>query len=132
GDMASATIALMLALCHDLPGAMSAFVQGFRRDIGRARTLDDATVGLIGFGAIGREVARRLRAWGVRVLVFSRSLEAGPLSDGGESVSLQRLLRVSDIVSLHATLARGDGPIIDGAALALMKPDALLVNTARG
>ncbi len=76
--------------------------------------------------------ARRLRAWGVRVIVFGRSLEAGPLADGSESVSLERLLRTSDIVSLHATLNHGDRPIIDEAALAAMKPGALLVNTARG
>ncbi len=131
-DMASATIALMLALCHDLPGAIAACAQGSRRDATRVRTLEDAIVGIVGFGAIGRETARRLRAWGVRVLVFSRSLEAGPLTDGSESVPLDRLLRTSDIVSLHAALNHGDGPIIDEASLAAMKPGALLVNTARG
>ena len=131
-DMASATIALMLALCHDLPGAVAAFAQGSRRDIARARTLDDATVGIVGFGAIGRKVTRRLRAWGVHVLVVSRSLEAGALADGSEAVSLEQLLRASDVVSLHATLNRGDEPIIGEAALTAMKPGALLVNTARG
>jgi len=131
-DMASATIALMLALCHDLPGAIAACAQGSRRDATRVRTLEDATVGIVGFGAIGRETARRLRAWGARVLVFSRSLEAGTLADGCESVPLDRLLRTSDIVSLHAALNHGDGPIIDEASLAAMKPGALLVNTARG
>src|SRR5690606_7992868 len=105
---------------------------GTRRDVSRAWTLDDATVGLIGYGAIGRDVARRLRAWGVRVLVYSRSLDQSTLPDGSESVSLMRLLRGSDIVSLHATLSRGDGPIIDKSALEAMKPGALLVNTARG
>jgi len=131
-DMGSATIALMLALCHDLPAAITAFAQGSRRDIARARTLDDATVGIIGYGALGRDVARRLRAWGVRVLVHGRSLEPGPLADGSESVSLARLLEASDVVSLHAALAHGDPPIIDEAALTRVKPGALLVNTARG
>src|SRR5690606_32384980 len=98
GDMASATIMLMLALCHDLPGAMTAFSRGSRRDVSRTRTLDDATVGIIGFGEIGREVARRLRAWGVRVLAFSRSLETGSLADGTMSVPLEELLMASDIV----------------------------------
>jgi D-3-phosphoglycerate dehydrogenase len=131
-DMASATIALMLALCHDLPGAMAAFDCGTRRDSRRARTLDEATLGIVGYGAIGWEVARRLRAWDVRVLVYGRSLPPGPLADGSESVSLAALLEASDLVSLHATLAHGDAPIVGEAALARMKPGALLVNTARG
>ena len=131
-DMASATIMLMLALCHNLPGAMAAHAQASWCDRTRVRTLDDTTVGIVGYGAIGRETARRLRAWGVRVLVFSRSLEAGELADGSESVPFQQLLRASDIVSLHARLNHGGGPIIDRAALATMKPGALLVNTARG
>jgi D-3-phosphoglycerate dehydrogenase len=131
-DMGSATVALMLALCHDLPGAVAAFAQGRRCDSRRARTLDDAVVGIVGYGAIGQDVARRLTAWGVRVLVHGRSLEPGPFADGSESVPLATLLEASDVVSLHATLAYGDPPIIGHSALGSMKPGALLVNTARG
>lgn len=130
--MASATIMLMMALRHDLVGAMRAFAEGERRDSDRANPLDGATVGIVGYGNIGREVARRLRAWDIPVVVASPSAALGPLGNGAEGVSFAELLAISDIVTLHAAYMRGAPPILDRAALASMKAGALLVNTARG
>ena len=130
--MAGATILLMLACCHDLPGAQRAFSEGGRRDIGRARAIDGLTIGVVGYGTIGRDVVRRLRAWDVTVLVASPSQPPGLLSDGSQSVSLDTLIACSDLISLHAALTPDTRHLIDRARIARMKPGSLLVNTARG
>ena len=76
----------------------------------------------MGFGPIGRAVARRVEGFGVEVLHFGRS--------GG--VPLDELLERSDFVTLHCPLTPETRGLIDAAALARMKPTAYLVNTARG
>lgn len=87
------------------------------------------TLGLVGLGHIGRAVAVRAQAFGLRVLGWSyRSIEIS----GVESVSLSQLFAESDIVSLHVPLKANTRHLIDDAALAQMKPGALLINTARG
>lgn len=86
------------------------------------RELRGATLGIIGYGRIGRAVARRAEGFGMRVLWSSRS--------GG--VELDELLRVSDVVSLHAPLAPGTRHLIGPAELLRMKRGAILINTARG
>jgi phosphoglycerate dehydrogenase-like enzyme len=130
--MASATVMLMLALSHDLPGAQRAWAEGKRRDISRARLLDGGTIGLIGYGAIGRAVAKLLSAWDVTLLVASPSLQPGRLAGRVEAVSLDMLLDRSDIVSLHSALNASSRLLIDRRRLAMMKSGALLINTARG
>ncbi|CAN5451661.1 hypothetical protein BH09PSE4_BH09PSE4_04690 [soil metagenome] len=130
--MAGATIMLMMALCHDLPAAQTALVEGRRRDLDRARAIETCVVGIIGYGAIGGEVVRRLRAWEVPVLISSPSLPHGPRTDGSESAPLQSLLERSDIVSLHASLGTATRHMIDRNRIAAMKRGAMLVNTARG
>ena len=87
------------------------------------------TVGLVGYGAIPGRLAPMLQAMGARVLYASRS----PKHDAaGERVTLDALLAASDIVSLHVPLAADTERLIDAAAIARMKPGAVLVNTARG
>ena len=87
------------------------------------------TVGLVGYGAVPGRLAPMLRAMGARVLYASRS----PKPDAvGERVTLDALLTVSDIVSLHVPLAPDTERLIDAGAIARMKPGAVLVNTARG
>jgi glyoxylate reductase len=84
--------------------------------------LHGATVGIVGFGRIGRAVARRVEGFGCEVLHTSRS--------GG--VPLEELLERSDFVSLHMPLTPETRGLIDAVALRRMKPTAYLVNTARG
>ena len=87
------------------------------------------TIGLVGLGRIGREVAARCQAFGMRVIAWSyRPIEV----PGVTLVDLPALYRESDIVSLHVPLKPETRAMIDAAALAQMKPGALLVNTARG
>ena len=97
------------------------------------RDLAGATLGIIGMGGIGQEVARRAHALGMHILYCSRtpkpSLERRYLM---EFVSLNDLLARSDFVSLHAPLTADTRHLINDRTLDLMKPAAVLVNTARG
>ncbi|MEV6793478.1 2-hydroxyacid dehydrogenase [Streptomyces sp. NPDC051320] len=95
--------------------------------------LDGATVGLVGYGAIGRIVARVLRAFGARVLVSDPYADpAATRADGVEPVALDELLRRSSVVSLHARLTPETRHLIDSEKLALLPRGAVLVNSARG
>jgi glyoxylate reductase len=85
--------------------------------------LQGRTLGLVGYGRIGRAVARRAEAFGMRVVVNRRS---------GDGLALDELLAVADVVSLHCPLTAGTRHLIDAAALRRMRPDAYLINTARG
>lgn len=91
--------------------------------------LSEKTIGLVGLGMVGRQVAALCAAFGMRVLGCSRSGRPAP---GVELRDLDALLRESDIVSLHVPLTGSTRGLIDGAALRKMKPDALLINTSRG
>jgi glyoxylate reductase len=87
-----------------------------------------AILGILGYGRIGRAVARRAAGFGMEVLHHTRS-DTGV---AGWVADLDDVLRRSDIVSLHVPLHDGTRALIDARRLALMKPSAVLVNTARG
>jgi D-3-phosphoglycerate dehydrogenase / 2-oxoglutarate reductase len=98
----------------------------------RASTL---TLGLVGFGRIGRAVAERARAFGFRLLAADPYIpegEAEASRRGARLISLDELLAESDIVSLHVFLNAETRHLMDARRLAQMKPGAYLVNTARG
>jgi phosphoglycerate dehydrogenase-like enzyme len=91
-----------------------------------------ATLGIVGYGRIGRAVARRARGFGMRLLATpSRSRVYDADADGIRFAELDDLLAASDVVSLHVPLTESTRHLVDAAALARMKPTALLVNTAR-
>ena len=89
------------------------------------------TIGIVGYGRIGQEVANFARGFGMRVLAWDRSPHTKP-ADGVEFVDLPALLAQSDFVSVHVPLSEETLHLIDAEALAQMKPSAILVNTARG
>ena len=93
-----------------------------------------ATLGIVGFGRIGREMAKRARGFDMRVLYSSRRPNGDPSAGdlGAERVDLDTLLRESDFVSIHTPLTPETHHLIDAGALAKMKPSAVLINTARG
>jgi phosphoglycerate dehydrogenase-like enzyme len=96
--------------------------------------LQGKTVGIIGMGKIGREVAKRLRPFGVRIL-YSDKQQLSTVEEASleaEYVSLGHLLAESDIVSLHAPLTPESHGMLGRPELELMKPGTLLINTARG
>ncbi|MDJ0867296.1 MAG: D-glycerate dehydrogenase [Myxococcota bacterium] len=93
------------------------------------RDVHGATLGILGLGAIGRAVARRAAGFGMRVLGWSRTRRELP---GVAWRPLEDLLAEADFVSVHVALAPETRGLLDAAALARMKPGAVLVNTARG
>ena len=88
------------------------------------------TVGIVGAGAIGKKVAALCKAFGCSVLAYNRSTVSDPAID--EQVSLEELLKRSDIVSLHCPQTPENVGMIDKTALAKMKDGVILLNTARG
>lgn len=95
----------------------------------RGMSLENKMLGIVGAGRIGREVARRAAAFGMRVLYWSRSAHADAV---GEYVELDELLRASDVVSIHLSRSSATEGIIDARRLALIRDGGILINTARG
>lgn len=90
-------------------------------------------LGLVGYGSIARQAAERARALGFSIAAHDPFVPEGdPAWSDAERLSLDRLLQTSDVVSLHVPLTQGTRHMIDAAAIARMKPGAVLINTARG
>ncbi|MFC4810658.1 D-2-hydroxyacid dehydrogenase [Paenibacillus sp. GCM10023250] len=96
------------------------------------RDLAGKTLGLIGFGSIGQQVARIALAFGMNVIVHTRTPKGVPGLEAVRFVAKEDAFREADIVSLHCPLTPDTQGIVNRATLALMKRDALLINTARG
>lgn len=90
------------------------------------------TVGVVGTGAIGIATIRLLQAFGCRIVAYSRTEKESVKEIGVTYMGLEDLMRVSDIVTLHVPLNEGTRHLINAHLIGLMKPTALLVNTARG
>lgn len=111
------------------------WTRGDRRELYRrfsARDMDEVTVGLVGFGAVGRALARRLRGFGTRVLVFDPYIPQEVFAEHDVVRSdLDVLLAESDFVSLHVHVTPETRHMIGARELGLMKPTAYLINTGR-
>ena len=106
--------------------------RGWALDFMLGAELRGKQLGLVGLGRIGRAVAARAPAFGMRVAWTSRRESDRPEPGLSEQMSLDRLLNTSDVVSLHVPLMRETTHLIDKRALARMKRSAYLINTARG
>lgn len=103
------------------------------RFAGRLPGLGGRTIGLVGFGAIARHVAHLAQAFDMSVRAYDPYVEPARMAALGVTrVDLDTLMRSSDVVSIHATLTHDNANLVDAGRLDLMKPSALLVNTARG
>lgn len=135
---ADLAFALLTAVARRLPEAHD-FVRADRwRTWGPllllGKDIHGATLGIVGFGRIGRELARRASGFGMRTLYYSRT-QAPPELEAELKASytpLDALLAESDFVSLHTALSEETHHLIDAAALARMKAGAILINTSRG
>lgn len=94
--------------------------------------LDGKTMGIIGYGQIGKATARLARAFGMNVLVADRPHVVLQEEGGIRQVSLDELFSLSDVVSLHCPLTPETRGIVDEKRLSIMKPSAFLINTSRG
>ncbi len=131
-------VGLMIAVTRNIGAGSRALAAGkwegryFRYELAGPE-LGSATVGLIGFGAIGSHVTRLLRAFGARVLVSDPYTDAARITDSGaEPSDLDSLLGQSDIVSLHARLTAETTRMADAAFFGKMRPGAFFINNARG
>ncbi len=130
--VAELTIAQLLLCARRIPPNIDDVRSGSWRRM-EGRELRGATLGLIGLGAIGKAVARLATCFGMSVLAHDKQQDP-EFADrhGVRYVGIEELLRSSDYVSLHVFLDASTRHLIDGSKLALMKPTAHLLNTARG
>lgn len=129
--VAQMTVAMILALARNLPlHVAEGHARGWKKHTGFL--LSEWTIGLVGFGRIGRMVARYLQPFGSRVLATDPYVSPREVPSPVELRPLDALLAESDLVSVHASPLREAGPLIGRRELALMKPGSRLVNTARG
>lgn len=132
GAVAEHALALMLALARELPRFDRELRKGVWKDPRYVvRDFSDRTVGVVGYGQIGQRTARLAGACGAKVVVHSRTRPMLPPEIEWES-SLDRLLGRVDILSLHCPLTDETRGMIGEKQFALMRPGALLINTARG
>ena len=134
--VAEYTVGLMLAESRNIARAHLGLVNGtwIERypDSQAIPELRGSTVGIIGFGTIGRLVAERLRAFGMRILVTDPFLPDEAIHQAKcIPATKDELLEKSEFVTLHGRIRQGEPPIIGRAELARMRPDAFLINTAR-
>jgi len=127
------TVGLILALLRKIPQVnLRMREEAWPAIVGNS--LQGKTIGVFGFGRIGREVARIVKAFpNTRVLGYSRSLTAARAAEvGAECVAFESLLHESDIITVHINFNEQTRGAIDAKEFAMMKRGALLVNTARG
>jgi (S)-sulfolactate dehydrogenase len=127
----TAALVLLRRSWHATPAVVSG---GWPRTAMIGREIAGKTLGLIGYGGIGRETARRAGALGMQVLAFDPHLPTSNAAAwaGAASRPLDALLAESDVISLHVPLTAETRHLIDAAALRRMRPDAILINTSRG
>ncbi len=135
GAVAELVFGLLIALDRRVPDAVASLRAGKweRKEYGKAEGLHGKTLGIVGLGAIGREVAARARAFGLNLIAWSRSLTAARAAEMGigYAPSLEELAAKSHILSLHLALVERTRGIVSRRVLALMPERATVINTAR-
>lgn len=132
------TVALMLAAVRQIPQRNAELLAGaWRSDYYRygdvGPEISGATIGLIGYGAIGSRVAAILHGFGAHILVFDPYIQPGTLPPTATQVNtLEEVLAGSDIVTLHSRVTPETTGLVGVRELSLMKPGAILINAARG
>ena len=133
-EVSDHALAMMLCLTRKVPMANAQIKRGqwdFRL-MHPVRRHQVQTIGIIGLGRIGRAMAHKTHALGMKVVGYDPFLKATNLPDYITLLSLEELLQQSDVVSVHCPLTDVTRNMLDGSMLSLMKPSAYLVNTARG
>lgn len=136
-EVADHAAGLILAFCRRIPWLdwrrRESTWQTAGAELRGVRRLGTLTLGVIGLGHIGQQLARRMAPFGLRILGYDQGLTAEAIAARGAiPTAFDAVLRESDIVSLHVPLTSATFHMIDEAALRLMKPTAVLINTSRG
>jgi D-3-phosphoglycerate dehydrogenase / 2-oxoglutarate reductase len=127
------TIGLMLALLRCLPAAVAHVIKGnWDRDEFKGRELFRKTVGIVGYGRLGRIVANYLKAFEAQILVSDPHIGRKSVGKGISTANLEDLLRRADIVSLHVSLCEATQGFFGKERFSQMKNGAWFINTARG
>ena len=128
------TMAILLAAARHVPQAHASMRRGeWDRKSFTGSELYNKTIGVVGFGRIGREVASRAASFRMRVLAYDPFVSPEFIAEkGGEPFALDELLQRSDFVTLHMPKTAETHNLINAERLAMMKPTAFLVNCARG
>jgi D-3-phosphoglycerate dehydrogenase len=129
-EVANHTMALLLALNRRIVTHNSAVRSGEKAALSPMGSLRGETLGLVGLGRLAQAVATRARAFGLNVVAYDPYVTVD--AAGAEMLALPELLRRSDYVSIHVPLTAETRGLIGAAELALMKPTAYIVSTARG
>lgn len=136
GATADFAFALIMAVARRIPEAERYVHEGKWKTWGPLTLLgvdiQGATLGLVGFGRIGKAVARRALGFDMRVIYYSPSEKKAYQDLNATQVEFETLLEESDFISLHTPLTPETRHLIDSEAFSKMKPNAVLVNTARG
>ena len=130
--VAELAIGLMIDVFRKITFLDGSIRQGGVRGAFLGRELRGKTVGIVGTGAIGTRTVELLKAFGCRVIAWSRTHKPEVLNLGVAYVTLEALMRDSDIISLHVPLTNDTKHLISKEMLSLCKPTAILINTARG
>jgi (S)-sulfolactate dehydrogenase len=134
-SVAEYVIGAMLVLTRGVFGMTESMVAGEWPRQGHAfgHEVMGKVLGLVGFGAIAREVATRAASFAMRIVAHDPFIhETDPVWETATPLSLEELLRMADVVSLHIPLDAGTRNLINARSLDLMKPSAVLINTSRG
>ena len=132
-SVAEHTFALMLALARQVPKVDAGLREGRWEKSSSGTELRGKTLGLIGLGRIGGEVARRAEAFDMRIIAYDPYISEGAAKElQVELVNLDRLLSESDFISLHSALSPATQNMINAKSIAKMKKSARIVNAARG
>lgn len=131
---AEETMALILALVRNLPWAFEDVKRGrWDRDLWKGHQLKDKTLGIFGFGRLGRMVARYGRAFGMRVIATDPYVGKSEMTrQRVVKTNTESLFKSADIVSLHASLNDETRDLVKKKHLRMMRPSSYLINTARG
>ncbi|MGQ9759354.1 MAG: D-2-hydroxyacid dehydrogenase [Candidatus Methanomethylicaceae archaeon] len=133
--VAELTLSLMLNLIRGTYYAIASIKKGlWEKKHLYGNELFGKTLGIVGFGRIGRAVAERAKGFGMHIIVYDLLLDENLLQKIGASraLSLEHLLRASDIVTLHVPLLPETKHMINAKTLSLMRPASYLINTSRG
>ncbi|MGN0435598.1 MAG: D-2-hydroxyacid dehydrogenase, partial [Wujia sp.] len=135
--VAQFTFALMLEMCNQVGIHTASVMEGgwsrhpdFSYWLTPLVDVKNKTLGIIGYGSIGAKVAEIALAFGMEVLLYSRTKKAAPIK--AKWVSLDELLEQSDVITLHCSLTKENEKLINAETIAKMKDGARLINTARG